>query len=133
MVQSRRSVPVWLGIGAAGIVAVVLYCFNPAEHLFYPRCFFKMTTGLDCPGCGGLRATHQLLHGHVREALALNPLFVLSLPVIAYFVARPVMKKFFALKLPQPLKVTTWAWLGGAAVIMFGVLRNLPWRAWFGS
>src|SRR5687767_5236276 len=81
--HGRGTVLIWIGCAAAAMAGVLLFFFNPAEHAFYPRCFLKMTTGLDCPGCGGLRATHQLLHGKVREAFALNPLFVVGLPIAA--------------------------------------------------
>jgi hypothetical protein len=40
-------------------------------------CPFKLLTGYPCPGCGGMRATTLLLHGHAREALEMNPLSVL--------------------------------------------------------
>lgn len=130
-IQSVRG-GIFVGVGAVVALgaAAILFSFNPAENGFYPRCFFKLTTGLDCPGCGGLRATHQLLHGHIREALVLNPLFVLSLPLFGYFAARPIVAKFLGRNLPQLFSTITWAWIAGAAVISFGVLRNLPWRAW---
>src|SRR5690606_23027819 len=31
-------------------------------------CLVKLTTGLDCPGCGGTRAFYYLLTGNVPEA-----------------------------------------------------------------
>ena len=124
---------IWIGIAAALVAAVVLFFFNPSQHGFYPRCFFKMVTGLDCPGCGGLRATHQLLHGHMRAALELNPLFVVSLPLLAYFAARSVIQYFTGRAWPQPFRKPAWLWAAGAVVLAFGVLRNLPWRAWFGA
>jgi hypothetical protein len=67
---------VWVALAVAVFAGVLLFFFNPAETRFYPRCMMKAVSGLDCPGCGGLRATHQLLHGNVREAFALNPLFM---------------------------------------------------------
>ena len=83
--RPRRSGPLSgvLMMLIAGFVALgVLRQFDPARHRFYPRCAFKAATGLDCPGCGGLRATHQLLRGNWRAALALNPLFVAGAPVL---------------------------------------------------
>ena len=29
----------------------------------FPVCPFKALTGWNCPGCGGLRMTHDVLHG----------------------------------------------------------------------
>ena len=37
-----------------------------------------------CPGCGSQRAIHQLLHFNIIDAFRLNPLMVLSLPIIFY-------------------------------------------------
>src|SRR5437868_4038030 len=122
-IKSARGVTfVWLGLVAAVLGAAVLYFFNPAEGGFYPRCFFKMVTGWDCPGCGGLRATHQLLHGNFREAFALNPLFVIALPLIGYFAARPLVEFFTGRHLPQLFKAAVWVWIGATVVIFFGLL-----------
>lgn len=105
--------------------AVVLFRFDPAQHGFYPRCQLHRLTGLQCPGCGGLRALHALLHGHVMEAVRLNPLFVLALPVIGVWMATWLTRRRRnpATRLTLP---TAWIWAGLAVVIAFGVLRNLP-------
>jgi hypothetical protein len=36
-------------------------------------CWFRLTTGLPCPGCGLTRAVALLLHGHVGASLAMHP------------------------------------------------------------
>lgn len=92
-----------------------------------------MITGWDCPGCGGLRATHQLLHGHWREAFALNPLFVVTLPVICFFLGRFALARAAGRKVSLPFNSTIWIWIAAAIVVGFGILRNLPWRAWFNA
>ena len=129
---SPRGVPfIWVGVVAAAVSLLVLFFFNPSQFGFYPRCFFKTATGFDCPGCGGLRATHQLLHGHLREAFMLNPLFVFALPIGFFFLLRPMVEKWAGRKLLQNFPLTTAVWICGAIVLGFGVLRNLPWRSWF--
>ena len=112
---------------ALAVGAAVLFAFNPVEHGFFPRCYVRAITGWDCPGCGGLRAAHQLLHGRVGEAFALNPLLVLALPLAAYFAARFLVEKFLGRKLPQPFRGMIWLWLALGVVVVFGVVRNLPW------
>jgi hypothetical protein len=63
--------------GACAAAAALLYAYDPAASSFYPSCPLRALTGLLCPLCGGLRAAHELLHGRVLEAAALNPfLFV---------------------------------------------------------
>lgn len=121
------------GIFALAALVALLFFFNPVEHAFFPRCFFRVITGWDCPGCGGLRAAHQLLHGEVRAAFVLNPLLVLALPFAAYFTARPWVERWAGCKLPQPFQSVKWLWLAAAVVVAFGVLRNFPWRQWLGQ
>src|SRR4051812_8286775 len=67
-------------------LAALLYLrlFNPATSGLYPPCPFRYLTGLNCPGCGTLRALHQLLHGHPLAALGLNPLLIFGLPFMLY-------------------------------------------------
>jgi hypothetical protein len=105
--------------------ALVLFCFDPRQYHFYPVCFLHQTTGLLCPGCGALRATHQLLHGHLEAAFRFNPMLVASLPVLAWLGAR------YSLRMAknQPLSLglrPLWLWLLLAAVLVFSVLRNVP-------
>jgi hypothetical protein len=66
----------------------ILFCFDPNGGGFYPVCLFHQATGLLCPGCGSLRAMHQLLHGHVLAAFEFNPLLLLCLPAAAWYAAR---------------------------------------------
>jgi hypothetical protein len=114
----------------AGAVAV-LFLFNPVEHGFYPFCFFYRTTGLLCPGCGGLRAVHQLLHGHLAAAFHFNALFVCSLPLLAWFGARHLVAKIRGDARPALVR-PLWLWFGFVVLVVFGILRNLPFAnaAW---
>ena len=124
----RRSVALWIGAALAAGCAL-LFFFNPAEHMFFPVCMFHQVTGLNCPGCGGLRATHQLLHGHLATAFRLNPLFVVAIPAIIIFFIRVVLKKSPEKKISfQP----AWLWIALAVIIAFGITRNLPFApfAW---
>jgi hypothetical protein len=103
----------------------VLYLFNPSLFGFYPRCAFYQTTGLLCPGCGALRAMHQLLHGHLTEAIRFNGLLIFSLPFAAmtggfYFIRKLQGDPFCLVVKP------VWLWIGGVALLLFSILRNLP-------
>lgn len=108
---------------AAG--ATVLFCFNPSQYYFYPLCQFHAATGLACPGCGALRAAHQLLHLHPIAALRFNALLVLAAPFGAWLAVR------FAICSWQQRPITlagrtAWLWAGLVVIIAFAVLRNLP-------
>ena len=113
-------------LAACLVIAAMLFVFDPAQHSFYPRCTLKALTGLDCPGCGGLRATHQLLHGNVAAAFRLNPLFVTLGPIAAAWLlwsgARGIRRREF----PQLRIAPRVAWLLFAIAIAFSILRNLP-------
>lgn len=124
----RRSFRARCGaaVGVAGIAAV-LAVVDPAQRRVVPPCAFHAVTGLECPGCGMTRAVHELLNGNPIAALDLNPLFVLSLPVLAWWfgawlLARPTN--------PIPIRVNpahVWRWIAWmvAVVAVYGVLRNI--------
>lgn len=122
--RPARSVGVALTVFAT-VTGVVLFCFDPSEFHFYPVCFFHRTTGLLCPGCGGLRALHQLLHGHLTAAFHFNPMLVLLLPVVAWLAARCGLQK--ARRQPALIGLRPiWLWLILAAVLVVSLLRNMP-------
>ena len=112
------------GIVGGAVAALVLYCFDPARVPIYPSCLFHQLTGLDCPGCGGLRAAHELLHGHLLAALHLNLLLVLSLPLFAWLGFRFVQGELRGR--PQLTLRPVWVWVYLAAWVAFGIVRNLP-------
>jgi len=122
---SRGSTVAWLLVaGVALAFACVLFLFNPQEHGFYPFCLFHRVTGLLCPGCGCLRATHELLHGNLAMAFRLNPLYVIALPLIIYALWRSVTaRKRNQIAIP-PHPWTIWGCM--TVIILFGILRNLP-------
>lgn len=111
-------------LGVAGLA--LLYFFAPEKYAFYPQCPFFVLTGLACPGCGTLRALHELLHGNISTAFDLNPISIALLPIlgllsVAYF-ANPFRTREVLMK-----PVWLWALLGIG--IVFGIVRNLPgWK-----
>ena len=103
-----------------------LYLFNPATTSLYPTCPFYWATGCYCPGCGTLRALHQLLHGHLWTALGLNPLTVVLLPLLGYWFLSEAKQVIVGFPLPRihPRARTTWVLLG--LILAYWILRNLP-------
>lgn len=112
--------------------AAILFRFDPAAHGFYPFCVFYRTTGLLCPGCGSLRAFHQLLHGEWVDAVRYNPLLVASFPLLLWLGMRLVRIALGMEGKPIVIK-PKWMWAGLAVLAGFGILRNLPLAplAWF--
>src|SRR5438128_2623296 len=126
-----RRGPILLILVLLASGGLLLFFFNPVEHGFYPTCMFHRTTGLLCPGCGSLRALHQLLHGNLIAALHLNALLVLSLPWIGWQSARLAIGKYRHRRVAFTLS-PGWLWLALAVLLAFGLLRNLPFAqiAW---
>ena len=104
---------------------VVLFWFDPNRYPFYPVCAFHKVTGLLCPGCGSLRAMHQLLHGHLAAAFRLNPLLIATLPIFAGFAVKRRRRKpqgeiaGFGLE-------SKWWWVIVGIVVAFTAWRNVP-------
>lgn len=112
--------------GIAFALASLLYTFNPADSFLYAPCLFHALTGLYCPGCGSLRAIHQLLHMHFLSAFKLNPLFVLSLPLLGYLLLYPYLFRRKKYPLPNANMPALLIWIYLGIVITFWIIRNIP-------
>ncbi len=122
---NRWNVALVSAIASSALIALaLLWRFQPQGQIFFPRCTFHQVTGLLCPGCGGLRATHALLHGDLRSAWRLNALFVALLPVGAYVVSAWAIQRMTGRRLPQPLEFRH-LWVVVLVLILgFGIVRN---------
>jgi hypothetical protein len=80
--RARRLVaPVATAVGvilATGYIRAV----DPNEPGHYPLCPTLALLGIDCPGCGGLRATHALANGDIITAIDHNAFFVAIVPLL---------------------------------------------------
>ena len=114
-----------LMLAAFAGAAVMLRVFDPATSGLFPPCPVRYLTGW-YPGCGSLRAIHQLLHGNLRVAWAMNPLTVVLLPFLAYGLASFALFEIRGRGLPQPFLRAVWIRALCAAIILFGIARNLP-------
>jgi hypothetical protein len=111
----------------AGTVALeILYFFDPSTHAFYPVCPLHQLTGLSCPGCGTLRALHQLAHGNFAAAWGFNPFTVALLPVGIWLGLREAIGITTGRRLPGIVTRPAFGWAVLVAMILFGVLRNVP-------
>jgi hypothetical protein len=94
---------------------------------YTPTCLVKLTTGFDCPGCGGTRAFWYLIHGNLPAAARHHAMFVFAVPFLVYMYVAWSANLMFKRKLPMlpitPVTISVFliAWLA------FSVLRNLPW------
>src|SRR6478736_1366514 len=108
-------------VAAVGLVAVV----DPNQPGHYPTCPFLFLTGMYCPGCGSLRALHDLTQLALAGAWGMNPLLVLAVPVVvAAWVGWTVRT---ARGRPRTLVVPARAINGLAVlVLLYWVARNIP-------
>ena len=125
MAMSRRHL-VLCGLVCGGLGAGLLWAFDPAVAGIFPPCPVHYLTGWYCPGCGSLRAMHQLLHGNLRAAWAMNPLTLTLLPLLVYGLASEALAVWRGRGLPQRFVPATWIWSLCVVIVLFGVARNLP-------
>ncbi|MEB3981910.1 DUF2752 domain-containing protein [Mycobacterium sp. 663a-19] len=71
------------GVLLAGALGYVGFVDPHHAHSPYPLCPFKWLTGWNCPFCGGLRMTHDLLHGDLVAAINDNLFLLVGIPVLA--------------------------------------------------
>ncbi|CAM5778140.1 DUF2752 domain-containing protein [Cellulomonas persica] len=127
----HRAVPaarVWRGplltAGIVGAATLVLAVRDPHRSGSYGFCPLYAATGLACPACGGLRATHDLAHGDLAAAWAMNPLWVSLVPVVVGLWVWWVVRAARGRSAPTLPAWSAWALL--VAIVVFGVVRNLP-------
>jgi hypothetical protein len=102
--------------GAVGYVGLV----DPHNtNSAYPLCPFKWLTGWNCPFCGGLRMTHDLLHGDLMASINDNVFLLVAIPVLAAWLLVRRRRGQSSLPVPAALTIT-------GVAIAWTVLRNLP-------
>jgi Protein of unknown function (DUF2752) len=124
-IVNRRvtAVAIW---GLVGAGAVYLFSFEPGRNGIFPTCPFRTLTGLNCPGCGTTRGLHQLLHGHVIAAFEFNPLTMLLLPVLGYFLIAYTSSAITGRPMPRISIPDKFVWAFSLIVLGFWIFRNTP-------
>jgi hypothetical protein len=123
----------WLAFAVIALVlaaVVFVYQYEPvANKQFYPQCGFKRMTGLDCPGCGGLRSVHAITNGRPVAAFRNHPALVLSLPILVFMFGLWLREWRQTGELPIPLASTSCnrplIWIA-VLFVAIGVIRLIP-------
>ncbi len=132
--RSRLTGPFVLA-GMVGAATIALRLRDPHDSGSWGYCPFKLLTGLDCPGCGSLRAVNDLTHGDVVAAASSNLLFVVAVPIVVVLWLLWVRRSWTG-QAPRPLpkSAATALWATSLVVaVAFTVLRNTPWGSWLHS
>ncbi|WP_431909041.1 DUF2752 domain-containing protein [Nonomuraea jabiensis] len=119
-----------LGVaGATGAVFAFVGMVDPNQPGHYPTCPFLWMTGLYCPGCGTLRTIHALAHLDPATALGMNPLAVAMMPFLLFWWGRWVVRAWQGRPRRTTLAHPAWLWAFIAIVMVYWVVRNLPFGA----
>lgn len=126
MARARAMLaPLGVAAAAAAVVAFVAVV-DPNEPGHYPTCPFLWLTGLYCPGCGTLRAIHALAHGDPLAALGLNPLAVAVTPLLLFWWGRWTLRSWQGRPVRTKLAHPVYIWAFLVLVIVYWIVRNLP-------
>ena len=119
--RTRIRYEAWAGAAVSVALFALTATVSPEQPGHYPTCPFRAITGYACPGCGSLRALHDLVHGHFTTALTHNAMLVMMLPFAMAAWLRAVTGRTGV--------VATSRWLCCAAMALLAVwtvIRNLP-------
>ncbi|MFJ5150208.1 DUF2752 domain-containing protein [Streptomyces sp. NPDC088353] len=127
-VLRRLAVPAGVLTAVAGAFAYV-GAVDPNQPGHYPVCPLLRYAGLYCPGCGGLRSAHAFVHGDFVTALHDNALAAVGYPVFAVVWTLWVLRAVRG-RPPHLVLGTAHLWSLGALLLVFTVVRNLPFGGW---
>lgn len=129
--RARLAPPVGLAVAAA-VATLALHFRDPHVEGSWGFCPFKFLTGLDCPGCGGLRAVNNLTDLDFAGAASSNLLFIVAIPFLlalwVIWMRRAWQGKDGPMTFTTP--VTTMVLV---VTIAFAIARNTPYVSWLAS
>jgi hypothetical protein len=126
--RSRRVVAPMATLAGTALALGYLAAVDPNQPGHYPLCPTRAIFGVDCPGCGLMRSTHDLVTGNVAGALDHNVLVVVLVPVAIVLWIRWFLQSWRG----QSPEVTygqfrqrnRWMVVSLVAILAFGVIRN---------
>ncbi len=114
------------GLLAAFSGAAAVWYFDPVSSGLFPACPLYTTTGFACPGCGLTRGFHALFHGDVLTALDYNALIPLVVVFFGYLFLSMLMVAVRGRGFSIGKVNLTLIWVTFFALLVFGIIRNLP-------
>ena len=126
---ARRLVPHVAAAGVLAAAAVAVVARDPHVPGSWGTCPVLALTGRYCPGCGSLRAVHDLLTGHLGAAVAENALAVAVLPLLVWTLVGGAWTAATGRTVPDLLQRRGAPVVVLVAYVGFGILRNTAWGA----
>ncbi len=126
----------WVLLSSYFFVAIgstILYSFDPATSSeIYPPSLTRKLGGFYCAGCGTLRGLHQILHGNIKAAWALNPLIFIVLPYLIYWLIAISFQLWWHIKLPKIVWNQAKIISISLIIISYSIMRNInhEWFTW---
>jgi hypothetical protein len=119
-------------LAAAGATAIItgsaaVWYFDPKTAGFFPVCPLYSLTGFACPGCGLTRGFHALFHGDVLTALDYNAMLPFFALLICFALLALITFAIRGTRTRLNLLHPTALWFFLVMLLVFGVVRNLPW------
>ena len=117
--MERSALSIGTGALAIGALTYVGIVDPHRPGSLFPPCPFRLLTGWNCPACGGLRMTNDLLHGNVHAAVVDTVFLLAALPMLALWVLWRIKRGERVLSWPAITVIAV-------AAIAWTVVRNLP-------
>lgn len=119
-------------VGALLLPLIVMYFYfahyDADSGIGGQQCTLLYLTGKQCPGCGGQRSLHYLLHGDILMALRYNVLFVIGFPFLLYLYY--VVLQMYILRNEKyrnrTIVSTRFVYILLIVLLIFSILRNIP-------
>lgn len=138
--SSGKPRPRWvapLATGAALAAGTALIALVDPGDSGTPICWSKSIFGIDCPLCGGLRATNALARGDFLAAADHNVLVAIALPFLAVLWGAWMIQSLRDRPLRLPRIPRPAIYVGILVLVAFTVVRNLDvatgWVHWLAS
>ncbi len=127
-IRAHRLVAPLATAAAVGGAWVAVAVLGPARAVPLP-CPLLAVTGLACPFCGGTHAAYALAHGDVMAAADHNAVVVLAAPVAVVLWARWLIGRVRGAPGPMFAPSNRMLLIVSAGLLLFAIVRNLPFGA----
>ncbi|MGN0370144.1 MAG: DUF2752 domain-containing protein [Butyrivibrio sp.] len=88
-------------------------------------CPFYLITGIYCPGCGGTRALHALIHGHIIKSLYYHPLVIYGVILGLVFYISQTLRFLSRGKIKGLHMRTAYPVIAGIIILLNWIIKNV--------